>query len=184
MVIHCAVLVLSSWDQAQRWIQSTYIGISGEKRHFGNKGFDKRAVILVTPCMWGLLWESPCLQVIYEQPAEGLRSVPASQWIFFSSSTVAPQDTVPFFNPREEDTLWTNHRLPASEATGLQTTWVCEFSFPWNSFAFFKTWFEISPTLIFFFHFRFYFLQISWYCPLPNFWNRYQLIWTDTYVLS
>lgn len=142
MVIHCAALVLSSWDQAQRSIQSTYIGIPGEKKgHLENKGFDKRAVILVSPCMWGLLWEGPCLEVIYEHPAEGLRSVPASQWIFFSCSAVAPQDTVPFLIPTKKDfTLLMNLCLSASGAAGrLETTLVCDFFFflP-KRFCFFK----------------------------------------------
>lgn len=163
MVIHCAALVLSSWDQAQRWIQSAYIGISGEKRHFGNKGFDKRAVILVTPCMWGLLWESPCLEVIYEQPAEGLRSVAASQWIFFSSSAVAPQDTVPFLNPRKKDfMLWTTLCLSASGAGWLETTLVGIF---WIFFCFAKHDLKLAMSNI-------EFLQISWYCPPSYFQNR------------
>lgn len=100
--------------------------------------------------MWGLLWEGPCLEVIYEHPAEGLRSVPASQWIFFSCSAVAPQDTVPFLIPTKKDfTLLMNLCLSASGAAGrLETTLVCDFFFSCrNGFAFLK-WLVIISIII------------------------------------
>lgn len=76
--------------------------------------------------------------------------VPASQWIFFSCSAVAPQDTVPFLIPTKKDfTLLMNLCLSASGAAGrLETTLVCDFFFSCrNGFAFLK-WLVIISIII------------------------------------